>query len=329
MECYKLIIIKSTVPIGTCQRVKNKIHKTLIKLNKNIEFDIVSNPEFLREGTAISDFFKPDRIVIGTDNVKAESLMKSIYEDHIFKNTKFIYTNLETSEMIKYASNAFLATKVSFINEIANICELCGADINIVAKGMGLDKRIGDKFLNPGPGYGGSCFPKDINALIKFSEDLGYKPKIIERVRKTNLNQKKRAVKIINNFVGEIKNKTFTVLGLAFKPETDDIREAPSIYIIKALLKYGGKVKVFDPKAMNSLKKLYPKLEVQYCEDEYSACRDSDCIIVVTEWEQFKKLDFMNLKGIVNNPVFIDLKNMFDPKYVIDKGFLYKSIGRK
>ena len=254
MEDYKLIIIKSTVPIGTCQRVKNKITKILNKLNKNIAFDIVSNPEFLREGSAINDFFKPDRIVIGTDSIKALNLMKSIYEDYIFKNIEFIYTDLETSEMIKYASNAFLATKVSFINEIANICELCGADIRVVAKGMGLDKRIGEKFLNPGPGFGGSCFPKDVNALIKLGEDLGYKPKIIQSVVKTNLDQKKRAVKLIKNFIGEISNKTFTVLGLAFKSETDDIREAPSIYIIKALLKQGGIVKVFDPKAMSSLK---------------------------------------------------------------------------
>jgi UDPglucose 6-dehydrogenase len=329
MESYKLIIIKSTVPIGTCQRVKNKIEKVLKKRKSNIEFDIVSNPEFLREGSGIKDFFNPDRIVIGTESEKAACLMKSIYEDHVFRNTPLIFTNLETAEMIKYASNAFLATKISFINEIANICELCGADIKIVAKAMGLDKRIGSKFLNPGPGFGGSCFPKDINALIKIGEDLGYKPKIIERVMKSNLEQKKRALQMITNIVGEVRNKTFTVLGLAFKAETDDIRESPSIYIIKALLKNEGKVKAFDPKAMENTKKIYPELDISYCEDEYSACQESDCIILATEWEQFGSLDFTSLKSIVKSPVFIDLKNMYEPNDVKAEGFSYKGVGRQ
>jgi UDPglucose 6-dehydrogenase len=326
---YKLIIIKSTVPVGTCQHVKNIINEILKKQKKDITFDIVSNPEFLREGSAIKDFFTPDRIVIGTENKKAENLMKSIYEDHIFQNTPFVFTNLETSEMIKYASNAFLATKISFINEIANICELCGADISVVAKAMGLDKRIGDKFLNPGPGFGGSCFPKDISALIKVGQDLGYKPKIIERVMKSNLEQKKRSVKMITNVVGEVQNKTITVLGLAFKAETDDIRESSSIYIVNTLLKENAKVKVFDPKAMNNMKKLYPELAVEYCDDEYSACYGSDCIVLATEWEQFKRLDFTNIINNVNTPILIDLKNLYEPLLIKEIGFQYKGIGRQ
>lgn len=329
MDSYKLIIIKSTVPIGTCRHVKRIIEHVLKEQNKMVEFDIVSNPEFLREGSALYDFSCPDRIVIGVESEKAKSLMRSIYNADIFKNTPFIETTIETSEMIKYASNAFLATKISYINEIANICELCGADIKIVAEAMGLDQRIGDKFLNPGPGFGGSCFPKDIKAIIMIGKDLGYTPNIIKSVMKSNLLQKKHSVKMIKDVVGNFRNKTFTVLGLAFKPETDDIRESPSIFIVKELLKHGGKVKVFDPKAMDNMKKLNPKLKVTYCDCENSACEGSDCIILATEWNQFKSLDFAKLISTVNTPIIIDLKNLFDPNEIRDLGFLYKGVGRQ
>ncbi|NLB82057.1 MAG: UDP-glucose/GDP-mannose dehydrogenase family protein [Clostridiaceae bacterium] len=329
INSYKLIIIKSTVPVGTCQRVKSFINDIMKNTKKSIEFDIVSNPEFLREGTAINDFNFPDRIVIGTDSQRATMIMKDIYNAPIFQDTPFIFTKIETSEMIKYASNAFLATKISYINEIANICELCGADISVVAYAMGLDKRIGDKFLNPGPGFGGSCFPKDTKALIKIGEDLGYKPNIIKSVMNSNLLQRKRAVQKIINVIGEVKEKTFTLLGLAFKPNTADIRESASIYIIEELLKNGGIIKAFDPKAMDSMKNSYPELAIKYCDDELSACEGSDCIIFATDWKQFRDIDFTVIKGIVNNPVIIDLRNMFEPSYIKNNGFLYKGIGRE
>ncbi|NLE24319.1 MAG: UDP-glucose/GDP-mannose dehydrogenase family protein [Clostridiaceae bacterium] len=329
INCYKLIIIKSTVPVGTCKRIKRYIEDILKNANKNVEFDIISNPEFLREGAAISDFNFPDRIVIGTDNEKAAIIMKDIYKASIFQNTPIIFTTLETAEMIKYASNAFLAAKISYINEIANICELSGADVSVVAKAMGLDKRIGEKFLNPGPGFGGSCFPKDTKALIKTAKDLGYKPEIISSVMKSNLLQRKRMVQKIVNAVGEPENKAFTLLGLAFKPETADIRESSSIYIIEELLRMGGIIRAYDPEAMNNMKKMHPELSIKYCDDELTACEGSDCIIIATEWEQFRDIDFRTIKGIVNKPVVIDLRNMFEPSYIKDNGFLYLGIGRQ
>lgn len=329
INSYKLIIIKSTVPIGTCKSIKRYIEDILKNANKNVEFDIISNPEFLREGDAINDFNFPDRIVIGTDNEKAAILMKDIYKASIFQNTPMIFTTLETSEMIKYASNAFLAAKISYINEIANICELCGVDVNVVARAMGLDKRIGEKFLNPGPGFGGSCFPKDTKALIKTAKDLGYKPEIISSVMKSNLLQRKRAVQKIINAVGDPENKTFALLGLAFKPETADIRESSSIYIIEELLRVGGIIRAYDPEAMDSMKKLHPELAIKYCADELTACEGSDCIIIATEWEQFRGINFKIIKEIVNKPVVIDLRNMFEPSYIKDNGFLYIGIGRQ
>lgn len=328
MSSYKLIIIKSTVPVGTCKRIKRYMEDILKKANRIIAVDIVSNPEFLREGAAISDFNFPDRIVIGTDNEDAAKRMENIYNTSNFQNTPIIFTTLETAEMIKYASNAFLATKISYINEIANICEQCGVDVSIVAKAMGLDKRIGEKFLNPGPGFGGSCFPKDTKALIKTALDFGYNPEIISSVMKSNLLQLERTVQKIINVVGEPENKTFTLLGLAFKPETADIRESSSIYIAQELLRAGGKIRAYDPKAMQNTKKLHPELDVMYCDDEFTACQGSDCIIIATEWEQFRGIDFKVIKEIVNKPVVIDLRNMFEPGYIKNNGFFYMGIGR-
>lgn len=329
MEDYKVIVNKSTVPIGTGHRVKTEIEKILQQRNKTFGFDVVSNPEFLREGTAIKDFLKPDRIVIGADSETSLNLMKKIYDVQIQLDIPIIVTNLETAEMIKYAANAFLATKISYINEIADMCDLCNADISVVSKAMGLDDRIGPKFLNPGPGYGGSCFPKDTKALVKIGKDLGYVPKIIESAVEVNNNQSMIMFEKIKNTIRSLENKVVTILGIAFKPETDDIREAPAINIMKRLLKHGVEIKVFDPEAMENAKKIHPDLDIKYCRDIYSACKDSDCIVLVTEWKDFTNLDFTKLKAIVRTPIFIDLRNAYMPSYVKNLGFLYKGVGRK
>ena len=329
MDGYKVIINKSTVPVGTGSKVKYKIYETLQQLGKNIDFDIVSNPEFLREGSAIKDFLKPDRIVIGVDTEIAESLMRNIYAKQIFLDIPVIVTNIETAEMIKYASNAFLATKISYINEIANICDLCNADISTVSKAMGLDQRINPSFLRPGPGFGGSCFPKDTNALIGFGRSMGYSPKIIESVVEVNNYQRIVMFKKIKNTIGDLNGKVITILGIAFKPGTDDIRETPSIPIIKLLLEDGAIIKVFDPIAMNNTRLQFPELNIVYCNDIYSACTDSYCVVLVTEWREFQELDFIKLKSLMKIPIFIDLRNVYDPKYVKSFGFYYRGVGKK
>ncbi len=329
MDEYKVIINKSTVPVGTGSLVKNKVKEILQGLEKRIDFDIVSNPEFLREGSAIKDFIKPDRIVIGVETQRAESLMKRIYAKQILLDIPVIVTNIETAEMIKYASNAFLATKISYINEIANICDLCNADISTVAKAMGLDQRINPSFLRPGPGYGGSCFPKDTKALIGFGKSIGYTPKIIEEVVDVNNNQRVLMYEKIKDALGDLKGKVITILGIAFKPGTDDIRETPSIPIIKLLLEDGAIVKVFDPIAMDNTRLQFPELDVVYCDDLYSACTDSYCVVLVTEWREFQEIDFIKLKFIMKMPIFIDLRNVYDPKYVKSFGFYYRGVGKK
>jgi UDPglucose 6-dehydrogenase len=329
MEDYKVIVNKSTVPIGTGHLVKTEIEDILHQRNKTFGFDVVSNPEFLREGTAVKDFLKPDRIVIGADSEIALNLMKKIYDVQIQLDIPIVVTNLETAEMIKYAANAFLATKISYINEIADMCDLCNADISIVSKAMGLDNRIGPKFLNPGPGYGGSCFPKDTKALVKIGKDLGYLPKIVESTVEVNDNQAVIMFEKIKGIVGNVENKVITILGIAFKPETDDIREAPAISIMKILLENGAKIKAFDPEAMENTKKIHPDLDIQYCSDIYSACENSDCIVLVTEWKEFLNLDLLKLKSIVRTPIFVDLRNAYMPSYVKNSGFLYKGVGRK
>lgn len=328
MKDYKVIVIKSTVPVGTGQLVKKEIKGILERHNKDIRFDIVSNPEFLREGTAVNDFMKPDRIVIGTESEKAEKIMRQIYSFYESLDIPIIATNVETSEIIKYACNTFLAAKVSFINEIANICELCGANVSIVSKAMGLDERIGPKFLNPGPGYGGSCLPKDTKAFLSIGRKLGYVPKIVKSVIEVNNSQIKRTVKKIEKSIGCLRNKTVTVLGVAFKADTDDIRESPSIKIIKMLVKKKANVNVTDPKALNNMKTLYPKLRVQYFDDAYTACSQSDCIVLATEWDVYKDLDFSYVKSLVGNPLLIDLKNIYEPDCLRSLGFLYIGMGR-
>lgn len=327
MEGYKAIITKSTVPVGTGSNIKNKIRETLGQLGKNIPFDVVSNPEFLREGSAIKDFIKPDRIVIGVETESAEALMKKIYAAQILLDIPVIVTDIKTAEMIKYASNAFLAAKISYINEIANICDLCNADISTVVLAMGLDKRINPSFLRPGAGYGGSCFPKDTKALLQFGRSLGYSPKLIEGVIDVNNTQRIIMFNKIQSAFGDLNNKTITILGVSFKPGTDDIREAPSIPIIKLLLEAGALVFAYDPAAMENMRLQYPKLNVAYCEDIYSACTGSDCLVLMTEWKEFCKLDFEKLKAIMRTPIFIDLRNIYDPAYIKNFGFYYRGVG--
>lgn len=328
MKCYKIIVTKSTVPVKTGQEIKTLIKNVLTSRSINIEFDVVSNPEFLREGTAVEDFLKPDRIVVGGESINAISNIRKLYEPLINQGVPFIETNLETSELIKYASNAFLATKISFINEIANMCELCGADVIVVAKAMGLDNRIGPKFLNAGPGYGGSCFPKDTRALLNTGKFIGYIPQIVKSAVEVNYNQIKVMFDKIHKALGSVESKKITILGAAFKPETDDIRESPSIPIINLLLELNASIRLYDPKAMENLKHYHPELNIEYFSDLYSACKDSDAVILITEWEEFKNIDFNKLNALVNNHIFIDLRNVYEPDYIKGCGFIYEGVGR-
>lgn len=329
MDDYKIIVDKSTVPVGTGKKVKRKISEVLNKRGVNYEFDVVSNPEFLREGAAVKDFTHPDRVVLGVQSKKAEEIMKQIYKVLYLISVPFVITNLETAEMIKYASNAFLATKISFINEMANICENIGADVHHVAKAMGLDGRIGSKFLHPGPGYGGSCFPKDTQALARIARQFGSKSEIIETVIKVNENQKERMIEKIKGKIGSVKNKRIALLGLAFKPETDDLRESPALYIAKRLIEEGAEVNAYDPIAMENCMTLYPELKINYCKNEYEACERVDIVVLATEWNQFRSLNLTKIIKNMSKSIFIDLRNVYDPEQMKELGFEYEGVGRK
>jgi len=323
MSGYKVIVIKSTVPVGTARRLKKLIqdHQT-----QPIAFDIVSNPEFQREGSAIEDFMRPDRVTIGAESEQAIAIMKDIYSALYLIETPFVITGLETAEMIKYAANAFLATKVSFINEIANLCERMGADVHHVARAMGLDGRIGKKFLHPGPGYGGSCFPKDTRALSRMAQEKGYTFRILDSVIRVNEEQKKRMVGKIQEKVGDLRGKTIGILGLSFKPNTNDIRESSSMVIIRDLLAMGAKVKAFDPAAIDEAKAVLP--EVDYARDPYDVAKGSDALVLATEWNQFRRLDLQRIKTLLKMPIFIDLRNVYDPDQMKRLGFNYCGVGR-
>ena len=323
MDGYKVVVVKSTVPVGTCRRLKQVIKDHQVR---PAPFDIVSNPEFQREGSAIEDFMRPDRVTIGAESEQAIAIMKDIYSALYLLETPFVITSLETAEMIKYAANAFLATKVSFINEIANLSEALGADVHDVARAIGLDGRIGKKFLHPGPGYGGSCFPKDTRALSKMANDKGYSFKILEAVIKVNDEQRKRMINKIVNKVGDLKGKTIGMLGLSFKPNTNDIRESSSIAIIQGLLAMGAKVKAFDPGAMEETKAVLP--EIGYGKDAYDVAEGADALVLATEWNQFRRLDLQRIKGLLKNSVFIDLRNVYDPEQMKRLGFNYCGVGR-
>jgi UDPglucose 6-dehydrogenase len=329
MTSRKIIVNKSTVPPGTGRKVREEMIRLLEVQHKQLEFDIVSNPEFLREGSAVYDFINTKRIVIGAESEYAISMIKEVYRDQIQCNTPVLVTDIVTAEMIKYASNSFLAAKISFINEIAGICELCGADVMEVAQGMGLDSRIGPDFLNPGPGFGGSCFPKDVRALCGLAESQGVVPLILSSILELNKHQAEKMAMKISDAITGLEGRNITVLGLSFKPGTDDIRESPAISVIKKLLDGKAIVSVYDPKAMENTRREYPALPLRYCGDTYSACAQSDCIVLATDWKEFSSLDFKKLKVIVRKPVFIDLRNVYRPSCVRDFGFTYEGVGRK
>ena len=323
MNGYKVVVTKSTVPIGTGQLVENVIRE---RNGGKYPLSVVSNPEFLREGSAIEDFMRPDRVTIGAESEQAIAIMKDIYNALYLIETPFVITSLETAEMIKYAANAFLATKVTFVNEIANLCEVAGADVLHVARAMGLDGRIGKKFLHPGPGYGGSCFPKDTRALLRIARERGYPFKVLDSVIEVNEQQKERMVKKIIEKVGDLRGKTIGMLGLSFKPNTDDIRESSAIAIIKGLLARGAKVKAFDPAAMGEARAVLP--HVEYQEDAYAVATGSDALVLATEWNQFRRLNLQKLKELLKRPVFIDLRNVYDPDQMKQLGFDYTCVGR-
>ena len=323
MDGYKVVVVKSTVPVGTCRRLGKLIQE---HQPRPIPFDIVSNPEFQREGAAIEDFMRPDRVTIGADSEQAVAIMKDIYSALYLIETPFVITSPESAEMIKYAANAFLATKVTFINEIANLCEHVNADVRHVAKAMGLDGRIGKKFLHPGPGYGGSCFPKDTLALSRLAHERGYTFKILDSVIEVNEEQKQRMVDKIREKVGNLRGKTIGILGLAFKPNTNDIRESSSIAIIRGLLSMGAKVKAYDPAAMEDSKTVLPDLE--YGKDAYDVASGADALVLATEWNQFRRLDLPRIKGLLRSPIFIDLRNVYEPDQMKKLGFNYCGVGR-
>ena len=323
LKNYTVVVDKSTVPVGTARQVKRIIKEA----NQGADFDVASNPEFLREGSAVGDFMRPDRVVFGVENDRARELLRRIYEPLYLIETPMVITGLETAELIKYATNAFLATKISFINEMSNLCEAVGGDIADLAKGIGLDGRIGRKFLHPGPGYGGSCFPKDTLALVRVAQEHGSPSRIVETVIEVNAAQKARMVQKIRKALGGSEaGKTIAVLGLTFKPETDDMREAPSLTVLPALVEKGAVVNVHDPQGMTAASELMP--EIEYFEDPYEACENADGVVLMTEWNQYRALDLKKIKYMMKEPVFIDLRNVYDPRMMSELGFVYTCLGR-
>jgi UDPglucose 6-dehydrogenase len=322
-----LVVTKSTVPVGTSKKVKKALQEELDKRNIDIEFDVASNPEFLKEGAAINDFLKPDRIVVGLDSQRAENLIKNLYNPFTLNGHPIIFMDIVSAEMTKYAANAMLATKISFINDIANLCEIVGADINKVRKGIGSDSRIGPKFIYPGIGYGGSCFPKDVQALIRTASENNYELKVLQAVEAVNKYQKLVLFnKISTYFKGDLKGRTIGIWGLSFKPQTDDMREAPSLYIIKSLLQAGAVVKAYDPVAIEEAKHHFGDT-ITYCEDQYEALIDSDCLAILTEWPEFKFPSFKIMKKLLNKQVIFDGRNIYDREQVTKNGFEYFCIG--
>ena len=325
LDGYTVIVTKSTVPVGT----GDEVEKIIRTERPDAQFDVVSNPEFLREGAAISDFMRPDRVVIGVHSEAGKALMGQLYRPLFLNETPIIYTARRTAELIKYAANTFLATKITFINEIADLCETLGADVQDVAKGIGLDGRIGSKFLHPGPGYGGSCFPKDTLALVRTAQTSGSPIRIVETVVAVNDERKKKmAEKIANAIGGNLTGKTVGVLGITFKPNTDDMRDSPSLDIVPALVSKGAVVKVFDPQGMKEAKHLAEFKGVVWCNSAYDAAADADVLAIVTEWNEFRALDLARIKGRMKQPVLVDLRNIYRPDEVVRAGFRYHGIGR-
>lgn len=330
MNDYKLIVTKSTVPVGTGRKLKAVIQEELDKRGVNYEFDVASNPEFLREGRAVQDFTVPDRIVIGSDSPRAIDILTSIYHPSDRNRIPLVITGIESAELIKYASNAFLATKISYINEIANLCEKVGADVYEVARGMGMDGRIGSKFLHPGPGYGGSCFPKDTRALVATAQEYGETMSIVETVINSNENQKQRVVSRVSKTMGDLSGKTLGILGLTFKAETDDIRDSCSLVIIPELIKLGASIKAYDPEGIPNFKaqmKTYDK-DIVYCYDAHEATKQADGIVILTEWSEFRQLDMDELKEVMKDKYIFDCRNLFEPETANRNGFIHYGIGR-
>ncbi len=333
---HKLIVVdKSTVPVGTADRVKETIAKELKKRfggNVPFDFDVVSNPEFLKEGDAINDFMKPDRVVVGANSIESLNIMKELYRPFTLNHERFIAMDIRSAEMTKYTANAMLATKISFMNEIANICELVGADVNMVRVGIGSDKRIGYYFIYPGIGWGGSCFPKDVKALEKTALEYGYKPKIIKAVREVNENQKRKLIeKITKRFGNNLSNRCFALWGLSFKPQTDDMREAPSVVIAKELNRLGAKIKAYDPEAMENAKNFWLKDldNIEYCNNKYDTLNDSDAMLLITEWKEFRSPDFYEIKKRLKQAVIFDGRNQYSREILSQFGFEYYQIGVK
>ena len=323
IDGYTVIVTKSTVPVGTGREVENIIREA----RPDAEFDVVSNPEFLREGSAIEDFMRPDRVVIGTKSERAQEVMRGLYRPLYLLETPIVFTSRQTSELIKYAANTFLATKITFINEIADLCEVVDADVQDVARGIGLDGRIGGKFLHAGPGYGGSCFPKDTLALVKTAADMERPLRIVETVVDINTKRKSRmAEKIIESCGGSVQGKTIAILGVTFKPNTDDMRDSPSLDIVSGLQDAGARIRAFDPEGMTEAETMMK--DVAWCEDPYDAMEGADAVSIITEWNQFRALDLPRVKSLLKSPVMIDLRNIYDPEEMAAAGFSYASIGR-
>lgn len=329
MNGYKVVVDKSTVPIGTGRKVGATIQAELDKRGVDFEFDIVSNPEFLREGKALYDFTHPDRVVIGTESEKAREILKEVYRALYLNDVPFVFTNLETAEMIKYAANAFLATKISFINEMALLCEKFDASVQKVAKAMGMDGRIGDKFLHAGPGFGGSCFPKDTKAIVQIAEENGVELKVIKSAIEANEKQKESMVEKIENRLGELENKKIGILGLSFKPETDDMRDAPSLTIISGLIEKGASIAAFDPEGMEEAVWRLQEYEkdIVYCASEYEVMKGADALVLITEWNQFRRLDLEKVKRLMKGSVFFDLRNVYEREEVEEYGLEYVGVG--
>lgn len=330
MNDYKVIIDKSTVPVGTADKVKNTVQQVLSQLGKNVEFDVVSNPEFLKEGAALDDFMKPDRIVIGTDNPRTAELLKALYAPFNRSHERIIVMDIRSAELTKYAANAMLATKISFMNELANLAEFLGADIEQVRQGIGSDSRIGYSFIYPGCGYGGSCFPKDVKALERTAKQAGYHAELLNAVENVNNRQKQRLFeKIHTHYQGNIQGKVFALWGLAFKPKTDDMREAPSRVLLEALIKAGATVQAYDPEAMHEAQRIYGGLSgLTLCEDGKEALQNADALVIVTEWKQFRSPDFTQLQTQLRDKVIFDGRNMYEPALVKRIGLRYYAIGR-
>lgn len=328
MNGYKLVVTKSTVPVGTAEKVKNAVREELARRGVDMEFDVASNPEFLKEGDAVDDFMKPDRVVVGVENDRARSIMERLYKPFMMNNYRMIFTDIPSAEMIKYAANSMLATRISFMNDIANLCEIVGADVNMVRKGIGADSRIGSKFLYPGCGYGGSCFPKDVKALIKTAEDKGYAMEVLRAVESVNDRQKRVLFeKLSKRYGGDLKGRKVALWGLAFKPETDDMREATSLVLIDLLTEAGAEVVVYDPIAMDECRRRVGD-KVRYAADMYEAALDADAVLLVTEWKQFRLPSWAVVKKTMRTPLVIDGRNIYDGRELAEQGIEYTCIGK-